>query len=200
MRFTLIYDGPLPAQTAKDGRVDFKQEIRTQFHSQLAELWNTHPAIHKDFWRWIEYDKKGDLEAIKNSTNITTFDCGNFRFLPLVTRAAYLTCELDILFLRQEPKGSVVNAYGDLDNRLKVLFDALRIPLSPKEIPPNIATLDNPFFCLLEDDSLITGFKITSEKLLEPHASTGSFRVRLVINVTVKVFRLTLGNIAFGGD
>jgi len=147
----------------------------------------------------MEYDKRGDVDAIKNSTAITTFERGKFRFLPLVTEAAYLVCELDILFLRQEAKGSVVNQFGDLDNRLKVLFDALRMP-DPNEIPPAITTLDNPFFCLLENDSLITSFRITSEKLLENYEALNRSRVRLVINVIVKVFRLTSGNMSMAGD
>lgn len=47
---------------------------------------------------------------------------------------------------------------GDIDNRLKTLFDALRLPNQTNELVgyDNPAPDENPFFCLLEDDSLIT--------------------------------------------
>ncbi len=80
-----------------------------------------------------------------------------------------------------------------------MLFDALRMP-EISELPSSATPIDDPFFCLLENDSLITGFKITSEKLLEPYSDKDRSRVRLVINVTVKVHRLTYGNMAMGGD
>jgi len=49
MRFTLIYDGPLPAQTNHESRTDYKHAIRRQFHSQLLELWQTHPALARNY-------------------------------------------------------------------------------------------------------------------------------------------------------
>jgi hypothetical protein len=194
MRFTLIYDGPLPAQTAHDSRINYKQEIRNQLHPQLAELWTTHPALHKAFERWQEHKESLVFEGL-----ILTSKVGNFRFLPLVTKDAYLLCELDILFLRYEPKGNIVNEYGDLDNRLKVLFDALRMPKDAGELPALASPPGDPFFVLLQDDSLITGFRVNSEKLLQSSSAVLN-QVRLVINVTVKVYQLTYGNMALGGD
>ncbi len=106
MRFTLIYDGPLPAQSAHNSHIDYKQEIRAQIHPQLAELWTTHPAIHKAFARWVEHDRKGETDLENNL--VWPVKRGNFRFVSLVRAAAYLTCELDILFLRQENKGRLL--------------------------------------------------------------------------------------------
>jgi hypothetical protein len=63
MRFTLIYDGSLPAQGDGGSRVSRKQVIRDQIHPQLEELWNTHPALEKTFQRWLEADKKGRVKV-----------------------------------------------------------------------------------------------------------------------------------------
>ena len=65
-----------------------------------------------------------------------------------------LVCGLDILFLRPEGDPLIKNdGDGDLDNRLKVIFDALRMPRERDEIPKG----DRPgptetpyFYCLLE--------------------------------------------------
>ena len=82
-------------------------------------------------------------------------------------------CHLEILFLRREETEALItkpkDEYGgDLDNRLKIFLDALRVPLEEKEIPKNV-TYDpwepNPTICLLEDDSLITKLTIESDVL-----------------------------------
>jgi hypothetical protein len=56
---------------------------------------------------------------------------------------------------------------GDLDNRIKTLLDALKIP-NDKELPSGAkpSGTENPFFCLLEDDSLITHIRIITDRLL----------------------------------
>jgi hypothetical protein len=79
-------------------------------------------------------------------------------------------CDLDVLFLRAEPIGGLLNhnsGGGDIDNRMKVLFDAFGIPqrgqLQPKpDDPPDPI----PLFVLLSDDSLITSVKVTTDRLL----------------------------------
>jgi len=195
MRFTLIYDGPLPAQTTHDGRVAIKHEIRNQLHPQLAELWETHPAVHAAFERWKDHRDSVVFEGL-----IKTVKRGEFRFLPLVTADVCLLCELDILFLRYEPKGHLVNDRGDLDNRLKVLFDSLRMPMDAGEVPPLATPPGDPFFVLLENDSLITGFRVNTERLLQGSLPAHPSQVRLVINVMVKVYCLTYANMAMGGD
>lgn len=72
-------------------------------------------------------------------------------------------CALDVLFLRRDGPGSLIKSGGDIDNRLKVLFDALKLP-RPGEfdstVPP--APDEDPFFCLVEDDTLITEIKVTT--------------------------------------
>jgi len=61
--------------------------------------------------------------------------------------------------LRQQAKGQLI---GDIDNRLKTLFDALRVP-SLAEVQTLGATTaidEDPLYCLFQDDSLITRLNI----------------------------------------
>lgn len=215
MRFTLIYDGPLNAATAHNTRTENKHHIRKALHPQLVEVWQGHHLLKKELEylllplkRLKEKEAQGNKTEIdqakeqwdhtKESTHgainrlLLPTDIGQFCFLPLVMKKMSLICELDILFLRNEPRGHIINSGGDIDNRLKVLFDALRPPQGPNELPA-IATPkseEDPFFCLLEDDSLITTVRVESERLLES-SSTPKGHVRLVIRVTVKAERLS---------
>ena len=212
MRFTLIYDGPLPAQTAHDGRIERKHDIRLQFHDQLKDLWQTRPTLTDEYHAWIlseSYRKKG--ESVPNDQTLSgnpatgpartaspaqiiePQNIGQNRFVSLIRDEMSMICELDILFLRKEPKGHLVNHAGDLDNRIKVLFDALRVPLSDSELP-STAVLPDPFFCLLQDDRLITRVSVTSERLLEGSAPTSNSHVRLIVNVITRATNLTWMN------
>lgn len=78
-------------------------------------------------------------------------------------------CSLDILFLRRDQPGALVTHGGDIDNRMKVLLDALRMPDGCHEVCGNTPTADEePFFCLLTDDRLITEIRIVTDRLLTP--------------------------------
>lgn len=91
-----------------------------------------------------------------------------FHFAPLVNTPWRMAASLDILFLRQEPAGHLITQGGDLDNRMKTLLDALRMPLNKSELPDDDTPLqgEDPFYCLLEDDALVTGISITADHLL----------------------------------
>jgi hypothetical protein len=69
-----------------------------------------------------ELFQRGALEIAKDWNQY------GFKFLPLVTKKVCLRCSLDILFLRAEERNYVLQG-GDIDRRLTVLFDALRIAL-----------------------------------------------------------------------
>jgi hypothetical protein len=91
-----------------------------------------------------------------------------FRFVPIVTRFHELSCGLDIEFLRREKPGDIVSG-GDLDNRLKNLLDALRMPHQLDELK-NIepSAPGERLYCLLEDDALITRWSVATDYLLDP--------------------------------
>ena len=76
---------------------------------------------------------------------------------------------------------------GDIDNRIKVLFDGLKMPETVSDLGGlPLESDENPFFCLLEDDSLITSVTITTDRLLlERDSEEKRNDVYLIIHVTV---------------
>ena len=98
-----------------------------------------------------------------------------------------LVCDLDILFLRQGEPGRLILPGGDIDNRIKTLLDGLRMPNSANEI--GARRVLRPTYCLLEDDSLITGINVRTDRLLDSK-TRGDDAVRLIIGVTVKVIHV----------
>jgi hypothetical protein len=132
------------------------------------------------------------------------YTTGAYRFVPLVREELALLCSLKILFLRPDPPGSLIRS-ADLDSRLKTLFDALKMPVENSQLG-RFQTPDadeNPFYCLLEDDKLISHVSVETDALLEPTAEdfTGNqarHDARLIINVQVRPYTLTWGNISFG--
>lgn len=119
-------------------------------------------------------------------------------YIPLVRKSLYLACALDILFLRHEDPGSLVLQGGDLDNRIKTLFDALRMPSETEERAGGTPTA-NPTYCLLESDTLISDLSVKTGRLLGARATKVN-HVRLTIEVTVKVLRVMIENQCLIGD
>jgi len=220
MEFRLIYQGPLLADKidqTHQPRLVHKQEIRRKFHDQLEELWKRDLVLNRARNEPVSVLKDHAGESI-STTRLQNLG-NNYRrvginWVPLVNEVWGAACSLDILFLRREAKTGIVQT-GDLDNRIKLLIDALRIP-KENEFPEGIDPLKepNPFFCLLSDDSLITQFRVTADRLLVPNkesdsellktdpASRGaqaeSGKVYLVIEVKTFVINQERASMTFG--
>ena len=68
--------------------------------------------------------------------------------------------------LRPNEEGFIYEQ-GDIDGQLKTLFDSLRMPDSPSETGgATPGEGENPFYCLLNDDRLITEVKVSTDQLL----------------------------------
>jgi hypothetical protein len=106
--------------------------------------------------------------------------CGG-RFVSLISKRGGFTCGLDVLFLRRGAGG------GDIDNRLKVLFDALKMPEVVSDLGGmEISDDEDPFFCLMEDDDLATRVSITSDRLLLPMEDGDKLNdIYIVLHVTI---------------
>jgi len=185
MEFRLIHQGPLKSNA---GPTD-KQALRREFHRQLSVLWEQIPL--KGFKMLLNpVPGPGEISILKT--------VGPFVFAPLVCEAIHLVCDLEITLLRPEPPGSVITQSGDIDNRLKTLFDGLRMPKVPGEIVPgdSPATGEKPFFCLLEDDNLITKVTVVTDRLLQPTSNPNE--VLLVICVNIHATQLIFKNMGLG--
>lgn len=178
--------------------VENKRHIRTVIHAQLKRLWEEAPALTNPqpvSIRVTESSPPGPLRLARDLAQRHSHF--GFHFVPLVTEELNLICALDILFLRPEKPGSVIWA-GDIDNRLKTLLDALRIPevvegysqLTPSEN-------EDPFFVLLEDDKLISSVSVETDRILEP-ISGDSSDSRLIITVRIRPQSLSLHNLSLG--
>lgn len=180
MRFRLIYDGLLPSR----GNAASRLPIREALHPQLQELWSHDPLEHYRDKYLSDEPGAGQISVIKRVNGHV--------YAPLVCTSLHLLAELDILMLRPEPPGRVI-AHGDIDNRLKVLFDALRAPNSEQEIGTGarMSTLAEPTFTLLEDDRLITRVNVETDRLLNAGHPE---HVRLIIAVTLRASRVIYGN------
>jgi hypothetical protein len=114
MNVRLIYNGPLKAQSQDSPRPREKQQIRLAMHPQLKRLWE---------------QRRSALTIMPLGSTLTKiaadFNRCGYDFVPLVSSELRLVCTLDILLLRREEPGGVIQGGGDLDNRLKTLFDAL---------------------------------------------------------------------------
>jgi hypothetical protein len=120
-------------------------------HLQLRELWDHEPlSNHRD--KWLDPRPDGDIEIGRALCRT-----GTHTFVALVKNDLRLVAELDILMLRPKRPGGIVQG-ADIDNQLKTLFDALRYPEKIQEISAGWtpSAEEDPLFCLLEDDRLIT--------------------------------------------
>jgi hypothetical protein len=187
VNFRLTYDGPLKAASQSDTRRVEKHAIRCVFSRQLREF-----VLHRSELFEKEHESIPDSELRK-----LAFKRGNFIFLALVRERLHLVCDLDILFLRRDRPGNLISSGGDIDNRIKVLFDALRVPQDDNEVR-DLPQSNELMVCLTENDSLITGFRVTTDRLLEPAASEREENdVRLIINVEVKATQITGENLSY---
>jgi hypothetical protein len=157
MRLTLHYRGPLKA----NGNPTHKHSIRKGFHNQLRTLWMQQPLSEQ---RYLLESRQPQKPSLLRSL-------GAFVFAPLVAQELNAVAELKVILLRPEPPGHLLTQGGDIDNRLKTLFDALTMPrlmnaLPKEEVAPSAN--ESPFFCLLEDDNLVTSVSVRTEQLLEP--------------------------------
>jgi len=170
VRFTLHYRGDLKSNR----RPADKHRLRKVFHKQLSTLWQQQPL----------FDQRHFLDRNPKPGNISIIrSVGPFHFAPLICTDLHLLATLRIHLMRPCPPGDIIRHGGDIDNRLKTLLDALRMPSNESELP-KIATVEegeDTFFCLFEDDSLITGLSVNTARLLE--AVAGPSEVELLVQV-----------------
>src|SRR5687768_9285606 len=85
------------------------------------------------------------------------------------------------------------NEWGDIDNRLKTLFDALRVPGVPQEIastpdhsrPTN---LTSPYWRTMRSS------RVSTSKPIGLLAAPDPSQVRLIIRVNIRASRVIFGN------
>lgn len=203
MRFRLFYEGDLLSSGNSSKRPAHKHDIRRAFHKQLQELWR----VDGNLSDWLDH---ADNKAVPKFQGIAdSYGKWGYRWVPLVDDAHFTHCSIDVLMLRPGKVGGLI-AETDIDNRLKTLFDALQIPTSQSQLGPPAAD-ENPFFVLLEKDSLISSVTVTTDRLLETDRYTRTDvpdnltlsrdqlanrdHVVVIISVAIHATKTTIGNL-----
>ena len=216
MDFRLVYNGLLRSGQGGGKSAD-ERAIRKAVHQQLVQLWETNPDLkmrsgpHSILNAPPAQTFGGTVTITSAASTLRESLCetlGNqfkrcdYRCVPLVSNHLQLTCSLDILLLWRD-RIVPIGPSGDIDNRLKTLFDALQIPQSCTDVDLP-AQKDEYLFCLLENDNLITDVRVTTDRLLTPFdptpgpgASHPENHVHLVINVKVRPATVIYGNLSF---
>lgn len=214
MRFRLVYKGPLSGTGNSSKKPDQVRDIRDKIHPQLEFLWGSHSALHRLRQTAVVSTGPGvDLaltdgpfaqprDKIKSPLREHEIDLSapirevGKTYVPLIRKSLSLNCHLNILFLRQEDPGSLVLQGGDIDNRIKTLFDALRKPEPDTAL--QYPQQYDPLYCLLESDTLISGFDVDTDRLLLPQTNEQN-EVHLVIEVIVRVLKIGPWNMSLLG-
>jgi hypothetical protein len=195
----LHYEGPLPTESAH--RVAAKHIIRKEFHGQLLAFCKAHPVLNQ--WPGIlavtindedrkvrsilkEFPLKGTVIQFPEWAVFGIARVGPYACVPLVTRKWSSIVHVKVQFYRREQPGAILQG-GDIDARLKTLFDALRMPHEANQITDAPEGADERLFCLLEDDSLITSVAVETHRLWQPPRPGGKESdVRIVAHVDIE--------------
>lgn len=182
MEFYLKYDGPLKSNAGPKE----KHDIREYFYPQMKRLWDTEPFTIC----------RGEFLHHLGAQSVL-LEIGGVTFAPLVSSVLKFICQLDITMLWPEELGVISRNGGDIDNRLKTLFDALQCPDINQVEPVKARFQDKqPFFCLLENDKLITAVNIKTHTLLRRENDAD---VSVLIHVMVKATELSWNTIGLSG-
>ncbi len=201
MQFHIEYEGKLPSQNAKDRKARRRgcHLIRESFHHQLRQLWNTR---FRPFAGLPPCDDSSyeELQSKYLEANSLQIDDTDLRFFPVINEAAHLVCALDITLYRHQAPGSFVGPGGDLDNHLKVLFDALSTPNQSQVEGLDLGQAERPIFCLMQDDAQIIDVRMKTVQIWRPYNSPNEQR-EVKVSVDVKAsctsFQGGYGGIAF---
>lgn len=206
VKFRLFYEGALGSQSARledhqqDRKGNHKHDIRMVFDAQLRHLWKTMPSL-------AAWQTNGEMfetnfgQRIGMETALYNIqpDVGGYTFIPLVCQEFSILCHIDVLILRRDKPGGIWSA-RDIDNRIKVLFDALSAPKTVPQLGSNAQAAANPgdrkpVYVLLQDDSLITQMSVETDELLAPPEGVDDSFARVVVTVDLSVYRAMMGNL-----
>ena len=207
MRFHLVYQGDLASSGNSSSKPGSVIQIRRELSKQLEVLWKTHNSLkvlvregarerptigttrigHGLSPRQLAETYPDEYEYLAGEVPV-----GDKRYTPLVRESLSLACGLNILFLRQQDPGQLVTQGGDIDNRIKTLLDALRMPERAEQDrhPPE----EGHLYCLMQSDSLVSHLSINTDRLLFPR-TMGHHEVFLVIEVEIHVLQVGPWNV-----
>lgn len=181
MQFRLTYTGEL--RPRQKGGLPSVHQIRMALHPQLKTLWSLDPLC-----QLTESESSHRFLAGADQKR------AGFNFRPVICKAFNIVAHLDVLFLRGHSPGDIVTRGGDIDNRLKSLLDALRVPSAAEVTTLTISDPPDPIYCLLEDDALLTKVAFEADRHL---GNSKPFDALIVMQVDIKRSRAMAMNDIF---
>jgi hypothetical protein len=172
LEFRLLYAGELLPSGNRNTRPAEKHAIRRKLHPQLRRQWQLHKVL-RQYAGYLgnQYDPlplESEQERFEHGISAIGKHWPMFghEFVPLITSEDSVRCSLDILLLRPE-EDRFIFKQGDVDGQVKTVFDALTLPRSIEQVGGGGPQIDEmPFFCLLEDDRLISEVRVNADQLL----------------------------------
>jgi len=182
MELFLKYQGSLKS----NADIKEKHRLRRHFHPQIKNFIESQKHLkEKKCWQVATFLKNDPNELCAVNQK------GDFYFASLISSKTFLLAEVDLTILWHDLPGQIIGQ-GDIDNKLKTLFDALSAPPHDSQItglkPENG---EEPFFCLLEDDKLIQNVNIRTHTLLENVDQRDIF---VLIHIRSRPTQLVWGN------
>lgn len=191
MRFSLHYRGALKA----NGSPTDKHALRLALHPQLKRVAESRKIAD----RYLS--AKRDSRPGK-AREAATSSIAGWRFVSLMVQLEQHqfdvvshdvrhwiqafseeepTVDLNITMFRPGAPGQIMDSGGDIDNRLKTLFDALQPPNSGlTKLCERTGTDPDPVICLLADDAQIASLRVDTRTLYDYSDPT---EVLLVIDI-----------------
>lgn len=193
VEFRLLYEGEL-LSSGNRPKPENKHAIRRAFHPQLRHLWKTKHNLRQyaiQIGSGTEPHSGSDDEKAERGISRlgVSYARAGYNFVPLVTTKFVLRCSVEILMLRPDRSQVIHEDTADLDGKVKTIFDALQIPANLDATGGLGPQADEtPFYCLLENDNLITEVHVTGDQLLalpgqrEPRASDAFIVIHVRLN------------------
>ncbi|MBX9574989.1 MAG: hypothetical protein K2X07_05055 [Caulobacteraceae bacterium] len=191
VEFTLVYAGPLratqgdpqPGSSQRTRHADLKHQMRMEFSRQLKTLWDVVPQF--------QVAQQIERHPFNIERSKALFQILPWCFVPVVNKAGSLCASLDITLLRRDHPGPSVwrPSAGDIDNRLKTLIDALRMPNAHDGYSTRTPDGDGTLYCLLEDDDLVTGLSINTDRLLAAPDDADLSYAHVTVRVKLRLAR-----------
>lgn len=125
------------------GNAKEKHEIRMKFSEQLGKLVKTQPFI-------LGKSKLANRKWHKNK----------YIFFPLVPFSSQCSASLKVRILDRQQRGYLIGRGGDIDNRLKTILDALRIPNEGTDMKGVAPGNRKRIYTLLEDDRQVSSLSV----------------------------------------
>jgi hypothetical protein len=199
MELTLRYSGKVPSSRHRKE----KHDIRCCFQTQLADFWardprlsavdlsSVAPAVKSERFKFdVRQQEKRQRVGRARHNRYYFHEVSGIKFVPIVTRWRFLRCELSLTVHRYEGAhltGGLIDNNGDLDNQLKTLLDALRMPYEPGDLPRGVQHDASHYFVLLEDDRLVTKLHLETKDRLGARP-TRQDETKIDVDIDVRIF------------